>query len=78
MHGIPHPDLRRELQAILCGLHAIIRLHLVKEEEVYPPLLDAGLAPAEAEDMFRAMHESVSARGSGDHAAEHHQSIANH
>ena len=78
LHGIPDPDLRRELQTILYGLHAIIRLHFVKEEEVYLPLLDAGLAPAEAEDMFRAMHESVSARGSGPHAAEHHQSIANH
>jgi len=78
MPSIPDPDLRRELQRILYGLHAIIRLHFVKEEEVYLPLLDAGLAPAEAEDMFRAMHESVSARGSGPHAAEHHQSIANH
>jgi hypothetical protein len=71
------PDLQRELQRTLYGLYAIIRLHFAKEEEVYLPLLDAGLTPAEADDMFRAMHESVSAGGSGPHAAEHHQSVAN-
>lgn len=30
---------------------------------MYLPLLDAGLAPAEAEEMFRAMHESARASG---------------
>jgi hypothetical protein len=72
------PNPQREIQRILYGLYiyAIIRLHFAKEEEVYLPLLDAELAPAEADDMFRAMHESVGASAAGPHAAEHHQSIA--
>lgn len=37
----------RSLQGLLYDLHAIIRLHLVKEDEIYLPLLDktAGLPP---------------------------------
>jgi hypothetical protein len=76
MRGISDPDLQRELQRTLYGLYAIIRLHVAKEEEVYLPLLDVGLAPVEANDMFRAMHEPVSASAAGRHAAKHHQSIA--
>jgi hemerythrin-like domain-containing protein len=76
MRGVPDAALQRELQRILYGLYAIIRLHFDKEEEVYLPLLDAGLALAEADDMFRAMHESVSAGGSAPHPAEHHHPVA--
>jgi iron-sulfur cluster repair protein YtfE (RIC family) len=55
LDGPPDPDQRRELQRLLYGLHAIIQLHFAKEEELYLPLLDAGLTQAEADDMFRAM-----------------------
>ena len=60
----PAVDQRRALQRVLYGLYAIIRLHFAKEEELYLPVLDAGLAPEDAEAMFRAMHASAHA-GSG-------------
>jgi iron-sulfur cluster repair protein YtfE (RIC family) len=72
LQGAPDPDRRRELQRILYGLYAIIRLHFAKEEELYLPLLDAGLGSAEAAEMFRAMHESAHASGSTDHEPAHH------
>ena len=62
LQGAPDPDRRRELQRILYGLYAIIGLHFAKEEELYLPLLDAGLGSAEAAEMFRAMH-GVGSRG---------------
>jgi iron-sulfur cluster repair protein YtfE (RIC family) len=71
LHDSAHPDLRRELQRILYGLYAIIRLHFGKEGEIYLPLLDAGLTPADADEMFRAMHEPVHASGSANHAPGH-------
>jgi iron-sulfur cluster repair protein YtfE (RIC family) len=71
LHGSSDAELRRELQRILYGLCAIIRLHFAKEEEIYLPLLDAGLAPVDADEMFRAMHEHIHASGSASHAPEH-------
>lgn len=50
---------RRSLQRVLYGLYAVIRLHFAKEEEVYLPVLDAALAPDEADAMFTAMHEAA-------------------
>jgi iron-sulfur cluster repair protein YtfE (RIC family) len=35
LQGSSDPALRRELQRILYGLYAIIRLHFAKEEEIY-------------------------------------------
>jgi iron-sulfur cluster repair protein YtfE (RIC family) len=72
LQGAPDPDQRRELQRILYGLYAIIRLHFAKEEELYLPLLDAGLGSAEAAEMFRAMHESPHPSGSADREPAHH------
>lgn len=72
LRGAPDPDRRRELQRILYGLYAIIRLHFAKEEELYLPILDAGLGSAEAAEMFRAMHESAHASGSAEHEPAHH------
>ena len=57
--GVPAADQRRALQRNLYGLSAVVRLHFAKEEEVYLPVLDAGLSPEEATEMFRAMHESA-------------------
>jgi iron-sulfur cluster repair protein YtfE (RIC family) len=72
LDGPPDPDLRRELQRTLYGLYAIIRLHFAKEEELYLPLFDTGLTQAEADEMFRAMHEYASASGSAHEAPEEH------
>ena len=55
----PTADQRRALQRALYGLYAVVRLHFAKEEEVYLPVLDAGLSPEEATEMFRAMHEAA-------------------
>ena len=48
-------DVRR----LLYGLYAIVRLHFAKEEEIYLPILDAGLDPPAAEAMFERMREAA-------------------
>ena len=47
------------LQRVLYGLYALLKLHFAKEEEVYLPILDARLTPAEASEMFAAMEEAA-------------------
>lgn len=49
------PERICAVQRVLYGLYAVIRLHFAKEEEVYLPLLDAALTPAEADEMFERM-----------------------
>jgi iron-sulfur cluster repair protein YtfE (RIC family) len=53
------PARRREARRLLYGLYAMIRLHFAKEEEIYLPLLDAGLTAAQAQEMFTAMHTAA-------------------
>ena len=49
---------------MLYGLYALVKVHFAKEEEVYLPMLDARLAPQEAQKMFRAMEAAAAeARG---------------
>lgn len=57
LSGSPGVDHRRALQRVLYGLYAIVRLHFAKEEEIYLPVLDEALTPAEADAMFTAMHD---------------------
>jgi iron-sulfur cluster repair protein YtfE (RIC family) len=45
------PMLRR----LLYGLYHVIRLHLVKEEELYGPLLDEALSPDQADELVRGL-----------------------
>lgn len=59
LEGQPTVEQRRALQRVLYGLYGIIRLHFAKEEEVYLPVLDAGLTPEQADVMFKTMHESL-------------------
>ncbi len=47
------------LRRVLYGLYALVQLHFAKEEEIYLPLLDARLTPAEASEMFEAMEEAA-------------------
>lgn len=56
----------RNLRRVLYGLYALVALHFLKEEEVYLPLLDARLTPAEAEEMFKQM-EAAAARARSTH-----------
>jgi iron-sulfur cluster repair protein YtfE (RIC family) len=61
--GLP-ADVARELRRTLYGLYALVRVHFAKEEEIYLPILDAELTPAEAEAMFEAM-EAAAGRAKG-------------
>ena len=45
----------RALRRVLYGLYALIKVHFVKEEKIYLPLLDAQLTPGAANEVFEAM-----------------------
>lgn len=45
----------KELREVLYGLYALVKTHFTKEEEIFLPILDAKLTPAEAHHMFEAM-----------------------
>lgn len=47
------------LRQLLYGLYALLGVHFAKEEEVYLPLLDQRLTPAEAREMFEAMEQAA-------------------
>jgi hemerythrin-like domain-containing protein len=57
--GLAGPALRSgqaaALRRVLYGLYALVQTHFGNEEEVYLPLLEAGLTPTEAAAMFAAM-----------------------
>jgi iron-sulfur cluster repair protein YtfE (RIC family) len=48
-------DFANRLRRVLYGLHHIVKLHFAKEEEVYLPILEAGLTDTEAKQMFAGM-----------------------
>ncbi len=52
-------DLQRDLRRVLYGLHAVVKLHFAKEEEVYLPLLEARLKAQEADALFAAMERAA-------------------
>ena len=47
------------LRRVLYGLHALIRVHFAKEEEVYLPILDARLTADEAHQLVGAMERAA-------------------
>jgi len=49
------------LARLLFSLHAVVKLHFAKEEEVYLPILEAKLEPAEAKAMYARMEEAAAA-----------------
>lgn len=51
-------DVDEDLRRVLYGLHAVVRLHFAKEEEVYVPLLEHGLSEERAEAMLREMEDA--------------------
>jgi len=53
--------LARELRRVLYGLYALVRVHFAKEEEVYLPLIEARLTPAELAELFHCMHAAAAA-----------------
>ena len=48
----PSRHVRRDLARVLYSLHAIVALHLDKEDEVYLPLLDKFLTEDAAQQLF--------------------------
>lgn len=56
---------QRDLCRVLYGLYTLVGVHFRKEEEVYLPLLDAGLSPEDAREMFEAMEGAAAEAKSG-------------
>lgn len=48
-----------ELRRLLYGLHTVVKLHFLKEEEVYLPLLDARLTEAEGAALLKAIEQAA-------------------
>jgi hypothetical protein len=55
----PDQALIKGLRRVLYGLYALVKVHFIKEEEVFLPLLDARLAPADAHRMFEDMEAAA-------------------
>lgn len=49
------------LRRVLYGLHALVSIHLLKEEAVYLPILDAALTVDEAEELYAEMRAAEEA-----------------
>lgn len=58
-------DLANGLRQVLYGLHALVKVHFAKEEEIYLPILEDRLTDDEADRMFADMHEHA-------HPGHHH------
>lgn len=54
-------DQAMRLRRVLYGLHAIMKLHLAKEEEILIPVLDGWLTAERAAVLFRAVAEAEAA-----------------
>jgi len=54
-----YPAALGEVRRLLYALHAVISLHVAKEEEVYFPLLDASLSDDEADVLLARMHDAA-------------------
>jgi len=49
----------KDLQRVLYGLYALVKVHFAKEEEIYLPLLDERLSEAEAREMFERLEHAA-------------------
>ena len=49
----------QDLRRVLYGLYTLVKVHFAKEEEVYLPILDARLTPAEARRLFEDMEQAA-------------------
>ena len=55
--------LRVAITRVLYSLHAILALHIAKEEELYLPLLDRRLTPTEAAVLIAKVREAAGESG---------------
>lgn len=53
------PSMAKGLRRVMYGLYAVVKIHFVKEEEIYLPLLDTNLTVEEASRLFRAMEKAA-------------------
>jgi iron-sulfur cluster repair protein YtfE (RIC family) len=53
----------RSLRRVLYGLHAVVKLHFAKEEELYLPILETQLGPREMSELLRAMQATDAQAG---------------
>ena len=49
----------KSLRRVLYGVYALVKVHFAKEEEVYLPILDQGLTPESAKEMFESMEAAA-------------------
>lgn len=61
LDGPLEPTLANDLRRVLYGLYALVRVHFAKEEEIYVPILEAGLTAPEADALFQRMHAAAHA-----------------
>jgi iron-sulfur cluster repair protein YtfE (RIC family) len=62
------PSQIKDLRETLYGLYALVKTHFVKEEEIFLPILDIKLTPAESQHLFEAMDAAAAeARSQIDH-----------
>jgi hemerythrin-like domain-containing protein len=57
--GAINEEQKTALRRVLYGLYTLVKVHFVKEEDVYLPLLDAKLTAEEARQMFEAMERAA-------------------
>lgn len=50
------------VRRVLYGLHAVLELHMAKEEEVYFPVLDSALTREQADRLFEEMERAAGKR----------------
>lgn len=62
------PQNFKQLQRVLYGLYALVKVHFAKEEEVYLPILEERLSPEAAKEMFEAMENAASRAKNAVHA----------
>lgn len=53
------PATAKALRRVLYSLYGLLRVHFAKEEEIYLPLLDERLTPAEARALVTAMERAA-------------------
>ena len=57
--GIPSEEQVMALRRVLYGLYTLVGVHFIKEERVYLPVLDEGLSPEAAAEMFAGMERAA-------------------
>jgi hypothetical protein len=59
-----------ELRRVLYGLYALLKVHFIKEEEIYLPLLDMTLTEGEMRQVYNDMRTAAEAARTGSAALD--------